>query len=271
MKKFFKWLGIIVLVLVLAFGAFVAYIVFDSDVDEGAIDRDISSLYEELKPGMYLSESRELIKKYNNSNIGQWHQGDDGAIPLAKGYVKEDKSYCVYTGQRAHEFMNGDIMYYATKDTDLIGFTINGDTCYGDNVMIKSIYLMGSDGDVFKKKTLNEQFAKTRVKLEAAMLKAKKEDKRIMVVLFNPNPTRFDKDMEKLIKKDSISKMINEKVIYMDYHRSIGDLGDIGFIGRLRGYPAIVFLDKNGKTLYQSIIGTPEEKELKSALQSIGK
>lgn len=98
MKKFFKWLGIIVLVLVLAVGAFVAFVLFDDGVDENAINRDISSLYKELKPGMYLSESRELVEKYYNPNIGQWHQGDDGAIPLAKGYVKEDKSYCVYTG-----------------------------------------------------------------------------------------------------------------------------------------------------------------------------
>jgi len=155
MKKFFKWLGIIVLVLILAFGAFVAYIMIADSVDEYAIDRDISSLYEELKPGMSLSQSRELANKYS-SYISTWHPGDDGKIPLAKDYVKEDKNYCVYTGKSEHKFSDGSSSYYATKDTDLIGFTVNRDTCYGDNVMIKSIYLMDSDGDVFKKKTLNE-------------------------------------------------------------------------------------------------------------------
>jgi len=269
MKKFFKWLGIIVLIIVLAFGAFVAFIIFDDGVDEAAIDRDISSLYEELKPGMYLSESRELAKKYS-SYISTWHPGDDGKIPLAKKYVKEDKNYCVYTGKR-ERIMNGDSYYYATKDTDLIGFTVNSDKCYGDNGMIKSIYLMDSDGDVFKKKTLNERFAKTRVKLEKAMVKAKKEDKRIMVVLFSPNPTRFDKDMEKLIKKDSISKMINEKVVYMDYHKKVGDLGDIGAYEFRIGYPAIIFLDKNGKILYEPVMGTPKEKDLKRSLEIVGK
>lgn len=258
------------MIIVLAFGAFVAFIIFDDGVDEAAIDRDISSLYEELKPGMYLSQSRELVKKYS-SYISTWHPGDDGKIPLAKEYVKEDKNYCVYTGKSEHKFSNGRSSYYATKDTDLIGFTVNSDKCYGDNVMIKSIYLMDSDGDVSKKKTLNERFVKTRVKLEAAMLKAKKEDKLIMIVLFNPNPTHFDKAMEELIKKDSISKMINEKVIYMDYHRNFGDLGDIGFDGWIGGYPSIIFLSKDGKILYEPIVGTPKEKDLKKSLEIVGK
>jgi len=270
MKKFFKWLGIIVLVLVLALGAFVAFVLFHDDIDEDAINKDISSLYKELKPGMSVSGSRKLAKKYD-SYISIWHQGDDGAIPLARGYVKEDKSYCVYTSKSPHKFNDGTVMYYATHDTDLIGFTINGDKCYSDYVRIKSLYLMDSKGNVSAKKTLNEQFAKTRVKLEDAMLKAKKEDKRIMVVLFRPNPTHFDKNMEELIKKDSISKIINEKVIYMDYHRNMGDLGDIGFDRRLRGYPAIIFLDKNGKILYDPITGTPEEEELKRTLEIVGK
>jgi len=270
MKKFFKWLGIIVLILVLAFGAFVAFIIFDDDVDEGAINEDISTLYEELEPGMSLRIGNKLANKYS-SHIRTWHRGDDGKTPLAKGYVKEDKNYCVYTGKREHKFSNGDSYYYATNDTDLIGFTVNSDKCYGDNVMIKSLYLMDSKGNVREKNILEDYYAKNRVKLEESMLKAKKEDKLIMVVLFNPNPTRFDKDMEELIKKDSVAKMINEEVIYMDYHRNVRDLGDIGFDRHLTGYPTIIFLDNNGKILYKPILGTPKEKDLKSVLESIDK
>lgn len=232
---------------------------------EKKANEDISALFEKMKPGMYLNGFRK-VKHKNGSYINVWHPGDDGKVPLAQKFVKKDKNYCVFTVKRKHVFSGGDYMYYAWNATNLVGVTIDKKHCYDDNAKIKSIYLMKNSGYVLKKKTYEDYIAKNREKLNASLDKAKKENKLLMLVLYHPSVKKVNAPLKKLLKRAAISKLIKNKVILFEYKENYKKLG---FDMPLYAFPAILFLNGEGKIIYKPLFGTPEEEDFKRALESI--
>lgn len=133
----------------------------------------------------------------------------------------------------------------------------------------KSLYLIDKDGYVFEKNVYEDYIAKNRVKLEEAILKSKKENKKIMLVLFHPYQQSVNERLKDFMKIEAIQEMINEKTIYVDYDDDYRGLGDIGLVNRIDFHPTIVFLDSNGKVLYKPITKIDGADDLKRLLKQI--
>ena len=241
-KKILKWLGILLVVVIIV----PISIMWGMDkLDAYNAKSDIKALFNELEVGMSIGEAKTIRAK-TSTYIDGWHAGDDGTMPKLKGKEIKD-TFCIYTPKYLHTFSNGSTHYYAMGNTDLIGFTVNGDKCYEKYNRIKSLFLMSQDGDIIEEKTPNYSKDKDFKELTKAMSKAKKEKKLIILVLFHPSVKQHNKILRKTLESKKVSNILKNNFIYVEYSKRVDfSRTPIGYISVM---PVTIFLNGDGEII----------------------